>query len=141
MEGETKPEDILLVEDAPGDQELVRDALRLQRHRSNLQFVSSSEEAAEYLRQCKEDDELTPRPDIILLDLNMPGMGGKKFLQSMKADERFCTVPVVVVSTSDSQQDIEKSYKLQAAEYVQKSPTSANYPKADSIPVCHVNIG
>jgi DNA-binding NarL/FixJ family response regulator len=51
----------------------------------------------------------------------MPGMGGKKFLQNMKANEDFCSIPVVVVSTSDSEQDIEESYKLHAAGYVQKS--------------------
>jgi CheY-like chemotaxis protein len=138
---ETKPAVVLLVEDDPGDQELVRYALRFQQHQSNLQIVGSGEEALECLRQCKEDDESTPRPDIILLDLNMPGTGGKKFLQGMKADEWFCTIPVVVVSTSDSQQDIEESYKLHAAGYVQKSPTSMNYSKADSILICHVHAG
>jgi CheY-like chemotaxis protein len=117
---ETKPAVVLLVEDDPGDQKLVRYALRFQRYQSNLQIVGTGEEAIEYLRQCEQGDEAAPRPDIILLDLNMPGMGGKKFLKSMKADDKFCTIPVVVVSTSDSQQDIKDSYKLHAAGYVQK---------------------
>lgn len=114
---------VLLVEDDPGDQKLVKYALGLQPYPSNLQIVGTGEEALEYLRESLGEDESKPRPDIILLDLNMPGMGGKKFLQYMKADERVCSIPVVVVSTSDSQQDIEESYKLHAAGYVQKSPS------------------
>ncbi len=118
---DTKPAVVLLVEDDPGDQKLVKYALRFQQHQSNLQIVGTGEEAIEYLRQCKKGDESTPRPDIILLDLNMPGMGGKKFLQNIKADDELSTIPVVVVSTSDEKQDIEESYKLHAAGYVQKS--------------------
>ena len=118
---ESKPVVVLLVEDDPGDQKLVKYALKYQPYENNLQIVGTGEEALEYLRHCKEGDKSSPRPDIILLDLNMPGMGGKKFLQSMKADEELCMIPVVVVSTSDSQQDIEESYKLHAAGYVQKS--------------------
>ena len=53
----------------------------------------------------------------------MPGMGGKKFLETMKSDDRLCSIPVIVVSTSDAQQDIVESYKLHAAGYVQKSPS------------------
>jgi CheY-like chemotaxis protein len=116
-----EPAVVLLIEDDPGDQKLVRYALKFQQHQSNLQIVGTGEEALEYLRRCKEGDESTQWPDIILLDLNMPGMGGKKFLQYMKTDEQFCTIPVVIVSTSDSQQDIEDSYRLHAAGYVQKS--------------------
>jgi CheY-like chemotaxis protein len=118
---ETKPAVVLLVEDDPGDQKLVKYALGLQPHDSILKVVETGEEALEYLQQSLEEDQSRPRPDIILLDLNMPGMGGKKFLENMKADERLCSIPVVVVSTSDSQQDIEDSYKLHAAGYVQKS--------------------
>lgn len=118
----TKPAVVLLVEDDPGDQKLVKYAMKHQPHQSNLHIVGTGEEALEYLQHSIEGDESAPRPDIILLDLNMPGMGGKKFLQSMKADEQLCTIPVVV-STSDSQQDIVESYKLHAAGYVQKSPS------------------
>ncbi|MFA5422900.1 MAG: response regulator [Phycisphaerae bacterium] len=120
---DNKPAVVLLVEDDPGDQKLVRYALRLQQYQSSLQIVGTGEEALEYLQRAKDGDESSPMPDIILLDLNMPGMGGKKFLQNMKSDEQVRGIPVVVVSTSDAQQDIEESYKLQAAGYVQKSPS------------------
>ena len=113
---------ILLVEDDPGDQKLVKYALKNQ-DCSNLQIVGTGEEALEYLHLSKEGNEATPRPDIILLDLNMPGMGGKKFLENIKADEELSTIPVVIVSTSDSPQDIEESYRLRASGYVQKSPS------------------
>lgn len=119
----TKPAVVLLVEDDPGDQKLVKYALGHQPYQSNLKIVGTGEEALEYLRNSISGDESYPKPDIILLDLNMPGMGGKRFLQTMKADEQLCTIPVVVVSTSDAQQDILESYKLHAAGYVQKSPS------------------
>ena len=125
MEGgyadQAQPAIILLVEDDPGDQKLVRYALQFQKHQSNLKVVGTAEEALDYLRRSEDGDETAPRPDIILLDLNMPGMGGKRFLQSIKADEKLCAIPVVVVSTSGAEQDITESYKLQAAGYVQKS--------------------
>ncbi len=125
MEGgytdQTQPAIILLVEDDPGDQKLVKYALQFQKHQSSLKIVGTGEEALDYLRRSEDGDESAPLPDIILLDLNMPGMGGKKFLQSIKADEQLCTIPVVVVSTSGAEQDITESYKLHAAGYVQKA--------------------
>ena len=107
--------------DSKRDQKLVRYALKFQKHHSNLKVVGTAEEALDYLRRSEDGDETAPRPDIILLDLNMPGMGGKRFLQSIKANEQLCAIPVVVVSTSGAEQDITESYKLQAAGYVQKS--------------------
>ena len=125
MEGgyadQAQPAIILLVEDDPGDQKLVRYALQFQKHQSNLKVVGTAEEALDYLRRSVDGDESAPRPDIILLDLNMPGMGGKRFLRNIKADEQLCTIPVVVVSTSGAEQDVTESYKLHAAGYVQKS--------------------
>jgi CheY-like chemotaxis protein len=118
---QTQPAVILLVEDDPGDQKLVKYALQFQRHQSNLEIVGTAEEALDYLRRSVDGDESAPRPDIILLDLNMPGMGGKRFLRNIKADEQLCTIPVVVVSTSGAEQDVTESYKLHASGYVQKS--------------------
>jgi CheY-like chemotaxis protein len=112
---------ILLVEDDPGDQKLVKYALQFQKYQSNLKIVGTAEEALDYLRRSVDGDESAPRPDIILLDLNMPGMGGKRFLRNIKADEQLCAIPVVVVSTSGAEQDVTESYKLHAAGYVQKS--------------------
>lgn len=113
---------VLLVEDDPGDQKLVKYALEKQSYDSSLKIAETGEEALEYLDRSKQNNEDSPRPDIILLDLNMPGMGGKEFLKQMKADQELCDIPVVIVSTSDSPNDIEDSYKLHAAGYVQKAP-------------------
>ncbi len=112
---------ILLVEDDPGDQKLIKYALGVQQLQSNLKIVSTGEDALAYLEGCKKQESENPWPDLILLDLNMPGMGGKEFLRCIKADERLKDVPVVIVSTSDAENDIEDSYKLCAAGYVQKS--------------------
>lgn len=119
----TKAATVLLVEDDPGDQKLIRYALGHQSCNSKLEIVGNGEEALEYLQASYNGDETKAWPDLILLDLNMPGMGGKEFLKRMKADENLCEIPVVIVSTSDSESDIEESYKLNAAGYVQKSPS------------------
>jgi CheY-like chemotaxis protein len=110
---------MLVVEDDLGDQKLLRNAL------SNLSIPvafsihGSAEEALEYLGQAK-DEACVTRPNLILLDLNMPGMGGKEFLRRIKADEGLCPIPVVVLTTSDAQSDIDQCYKLHAAGYIQK---------------------
>jgi len=82
--------------------------------------VSSGEEGLDFLYQRDKYSSGVPRPDLILLDLNMPGMGGKEFLRQMKEDEDLKTIPVVILTTSDSDQDILDSYNLQASGYVKK---------------------
>lgn len=112
---------VLLVEDDPGDQKLMKYALGQQEQKSRLEIVGTAEEALKYL-----DDSLdgtNVRPHLILLDLNMPGIGGKEFLRRVKQDNRFCDIPVVIVSTSDSSSDIHDSYKMKAAGYIQKCPS------------------
>ena len=111
---------ILLVEDDPGDQKIIKFALFQQGFEHKLKIVGTGEEALEYLASSKENPDKTPTPNLILLDLNMPGIGGKEFLRRLKSDKEFCYIPVVVVSTSDSDIDIEESYKLHASGYVQK---------------------
>ncbi len=111
---------ILLVEDDPGDQKLISKSMAAQKIANYLYTVQSGEEALEYLQRSKEGDEQCPRPDLILLDLNMPGMGGKEFLRQIKDDEDFDTIPVVILTTSDSDRDVMESYKLHAAGYVKK---------------------
>jgi two-component system response regulator len=69
----------------------------------------------------KENSEKYSRPCLILLDLNMPGMGGKEFLRKIKADDELCIIPVIVLTTSDSEIDIRECYALHAAGYIQKS--------------------
>jgi len=121
MEAE-KESVVLLVEDDPGDQKLMRYALSQQDIKSHLEIVSTGEEALDYLERSKKDQDVH-RPHLILLDLNMPGMGGKEFLRRVKRDPTMSDIPVVIVSTSDSATDIEDSYKLSAAGYIQKCPS------------------
>lgn len=111
---------MFLVEDDPGDQKLVKNALASQEAPIELRIVSNAEEALNYLRRSKDGSMENPRPSLILLDLNMPGMGGKEFLRCIKADEEFNDIPVVVLTTSDSEYDINECYKLHAAGYIQK---------------------
>ncbi len=112
---------ILLVEDDIGDQKLMKFALRKENVDDCLKWVENGEEAIEYLEQSKKGDPGKPWPSLIFLDLNMPGMGGKEFLKTIKASGEYCGIPVIIVSTSDAQMDIQETYRLQAAGYVQKS--------------------
>ena len=114
-----KPIEVLLVEDNPGDVRLTQEAFKEGRVQNQLNVVNDGEEALSYLRQEGDYADVTC-PDLILLDLNMPGMGGKDFLKEIKSNEQFCDIPVVIVSTSDAPGDIEDGYRLQAAGYVQK---------------------
>jgi CheY-like chemotaxis protein len=115
-----KPVNILLVEDDPGDQKLIKNSMIEQKMSNKMYIVSSGEEALEYLKQSKNGNAETPWPELILLDLNMPGMGGMEFLKRVKSNEDFNMIPVVILTTSDSEQDILESYRLQAAGYVRK---------------------
>jgi len=121
MENDGKQVCVLLVEDDPGDQKLIKTALMNQGCEINLTIASSGETAMDYLKMSTEDAVRYSRPSLILLDLNMPGMGGKAFLKKIKADEDLCSIPVVVVTTSDSETDIRECYASHAAGYIQKS--------------------
>ena len=114
---------ILLVEDDTGDQKLTRQSLSKDKVGNDLRIVSTAEEGLEYLQRSKQGDEEYPMPDLILLDLNMPGMGGKNFLKKLKSDEQLNSIPVVVLTTSDADRDVLETYQLQAAGYIKK-PTS-----------------
>jgi len=117
------PANILLVEDDPGDQKLIRASLSDQRINNDLFITANAEQALDFLSHSKAGDPEYPKPDLILLDLNMPGMGGKDFLRHIKADDRLDTIPVVILTTSDSELDIVESYKLHAAGYIKKPVT------------------
>ncbi|MCX5633966.1 MAG: response regulator [Phycisphaerae bacterium] len=110
----------MLVEDDLGDQKLIKMSLKEQRIANMPVVASSAEEALEYLEKNKMEDHDDALPDLILLDLNMPGMGGKEFLRQMKADPVFGAIPVVILTTSDSDKDILESFKLHAAGYIKK---------------------
>lgn len=113
-----QPIDVLLVEDDAGDVLLIREALA---HKidSSLHVVADGVEAISFLRK---DGEYagTPMPDLILLDLNLPRMDGREVLATIKADERLRLIPVVVLTTSDAEQDVIASYSLHANAYVSK---------------------
>ncbi len=118
-----KPVVMLLVEDDPADQKLIKKSMLDQKIDNELIIVETGEDALEYLAHSKSAEAGYPTPDLILLDLNMPGMGGREFLRRLKADDVLDTIPVVILTTSDSEQDILATYKLQAAGYVKKPPT------------------
>ncbi|KPL01079.1 MAG: chemotaxis protein CheY [candidate division Zixibacteria bacterium SM23_73_3] len=117
-----KPAVILLAEDDPGDQELTRRALEQSRIRNELHIVEDGEEALDYLlrRGKYEDPTTSPKPDLMLLDLNMPKMDGKQLLEQMRADPRLRRIPVVALTTSKQENDIVRTYDLGANSYIVK---------------------
>lgn len=111
--------EILLVEDSPGDVRLTQEALKEGRLRNNLSVAGDGVEAMAFLR--REGQHVNaPRPDIILLDLNMPRKDGREVLAEIKADQDLRRIPVIVMTTSDAEQDILKSYDLHANCYITK---------------------
>ena len=113
------PVEILLVEDNPGDERLTREALKEGKVYSNLHWVKDGVEALEFLRK-KGKYSSTPRPDIILLDLNLPKKDGREVLQEIKNDDALKRIPVVILTTSKAEEDVLKSYDLHANCYVTK---------------------
>ena len=126
---ELEPITILLVEDDLADQKLIKASLRNQKIANDLRIVNSGEEALDFLYHRGNYAKDTSRPELILLDLNMPGMGGKEFLKRIKDDENLKQIPVVILTTSDSERDILDSYKLQASGYVSKPVTLDEFKK------------
>ena len=114
------PLTILLVEDDLADQKLIKASLTSQKIASDLYIANSAEEGLDFRCSRGDNTGVTTRPDLIILDLNMPGMGGKEFLKRIKSDEGLKEIPVVVLTTSKSERDIVDSYRLQAAGYVHK---------------------
>ena len=118
--------DVLLVEDSPGDvrltQEIFRDA-NMSAHLPNmaihLHVASDGVEAMDFLRR-EGGHEQAPRPDLILLDLNLPRMDGREVLAHIKGDPDLRTIPTVILTTSDAEADVVKSYQLQANCYLSK---------------------
>jgi two-component system, chemotaxis family, response regulator Rcp1 len=111
--------EILLVEDNPGDVRLTREALKEGRIRSNMQVVTDGVEALEYLRREGGHGDAV-RPDLILLDLNLPRKDGREVLEVIKADPALRSIPVVVLTSSQAEQDIIRAYALHANCYVSK---------------------
>ncbi|MEM7203789.1 MAG: response regulator [Planctomycetota bacterium] len=118
--------DILLVEDDRGDALLAKRALDRGRGHNTLNVARDGLEALRFLRR-EGDFVAAPRPDVILLDLNMPRMDGREFLKEMKSDPSLCQIPVVVLTTSDAASDVLRSYELQANCYITKPAELANF--------------
>lgn len=116
---DAKPFDILLLEDEPADAHLVRVSLRDARVLCQLHHVVDGREGLDFLHR-QPPHAAAPRPDLILLDLNMPRMNGREFLQAVKADPALSDIPVVVLTTSEVERDVEASYKNGAAGYITK---------------------
>ena len=121
--------EILLVEDDPADQKLIKKSLESQKIANELRIVSSGEEALDFLYRRGDYSAGTPRPDLILLDLNMPGMGGKEFLRQIKDDGDMGQIPVVILTTSDAERDIIDTYRLHASGYVNKPVTLDDFKR------------
>ncbi|GAB3986372.1 response regulator [Actinoallomurus acanthiterrae] len=114
-----RPIEVLLVEDDPGDVVLTKEAFDDNKVSNKLSIVSDGEEAMRFLRR-EGDYADAPRPDLVLLDLNLPRMDGRQVLEEVKADEALRTIPVVVLTTSEAEEDILRSYRLHANAYVTK---------------------
>jgi CheY-like chemotaxis protein len=119
MVNENRPVEILLVEDNPGDERLTREALKEGKVYNNLHWVKDGVEAMEFLRRAGRYAE-APRPDIILLDLNLPKKDGREVLQEIKTDTDLKRIPVVVLTTSKAEEDVLRTYNLHANCYVTK---------------------
>jgi chemotaxis family two-component system response regulator Rcp1 len=117
--GEGMPIEVLLVEDSPGDVRLTQEAFRDANKAIHLHVVSDGVEAMAFLRREGVHTQ-APRPELILLDLNLPKMDGREVLAHIKEDDNLKTIPTVILTTSESEADIVKSYQLQANCYLSK---------------------
>ena len=111
--------DVLLVEDDPGDVLMTREAFADNKVANNLYVVNDGVKAMEFLRKEGEFAD-APTPDLVLLDLNLPRMDGREVLAAVKADAALRLIPVVVLTTSEAQEDVLRSYSLHANAYVTK---------------------
>lgn len=118
--------DVLLVEDSPGDVLLVREAMSAMEFGGELHVVGDGAEALQFLGGEGEFAD-APRPDMILLDLNLPVMDGKEALREIKHNPEWKRIPVAILSTSDSDHDIDESYSLSANCYIVKPMDISGY--------------
>ncbi len=120
-----KPTVILLVEDNPADQELIRRALEKLGARRELRIVGDGEEALDYLfrRGKYQAPAASPRPDLLLLDLNLPRVNGYQVLEEIRADSKLRPMPVLVLTTSHQEKDIIHSYELGCNSFIPKPTT------------------
>ena len=117
--GAGKPIEILLVEDNPGDADLAKEALDSSKVRNRLFIVDDGVKAMEFLRK-EGEYKGVPKPDLILLDLNLPRMDGRQVLAEVKKDKELRMIPIVILTTSSAEEDILRSYNLHANCYITK---------------------
>jgi CheY-like chemotaxis protein len=117
------------VEDNPADVRLTREALKDAKVRNNVHAVSDGVEAMAFLRRTGEYAD-SPRPDLVLLDLNLPRKDGREVLEAIKNDDTLKEIPVVILTTSQAEQDIVESYRLRANAYVTKPVDLAQFLRA-----------
>jgi CheY-like chemotaxis protein len=115
----TIPIEVLLVEDDPGDVLMTREALEGHKLSNHLHVVNDGEQALAFLKRRKPYAK-APRPDLVLLDLNLPRMDGREVLAEIKSDRGLRSIPVIVLTTSEAEEDILRSYNLHANAYVTK---------------------
>lgn len=115
----TRPIEILLVEDNPGDVLLIQESLKKMLTHNHLHVAEDGVEAMDYLLQ-KGQFTSAPKPDLILLDLNLPRKDGRELLKEIKSEEHFKRIPVVVLTSSDAEDDIKTAYDLHANCYITK---------------------
>ena len=119
MQTKPKTATILLVEDNPGDAELAREALENSKFINQLHVAEDGVQAMAFLHR-QEPYTDAPRPDIILLDLNLPKKDGREVLAEIKSDEKLKTIPVVILTSSKADEDVIRSYELHANCYITK---------------------
>ena len=115
----TRPAEVLLVEDNPGDARLTQEALKEGKILNRVSVVTDGEEAMAFLRREGKHAD-APRPDVILLDLNLPKKDGREVLAEIKEDEALKRIPVVILTTSRAEEDIARTYNLHANCFVTK---------------------
>jgi CheY-like chemotaxis protein len=119
MTPDSRAIDVLLIEDDPGDIVITREAFKNHKIRNNLRVARDGQEGLDYLYQ-RGVHQGAPRPDLILLDLNLPKYDGHQLLEKIKSDPEMCHIPVIVLTTSAAEEDILRSYRLHANAYVTK---------------------
>jgi CheY-like chemotaxis protein len=111
--------EVLLIEDDPGDVLMTKEAFADYKVTNQLHVVQDGADAMAFLRQ-EGEYATAPRPDLVLLDLNLPRMDGREVLQAIKSDPELASIPVVVLTTSEAEEDVLRSYSLHANAYVTK---------------------
>ena len=119
---------ILMADDDADDREMTKEAFEDSRLVNDLRFVEDGVELMDYLKRRGKyaDPASSPRPGVILLDLNMPRKDGREALEEIKADSQLCGIPIVVLTTSQQEEDILRSYQLHASSYITKPVTFDN---------------